>query len=113
MGRVLLESDQLLHSIYCHCTHSTKKGCIHKLIAKWYLDEAMSSIFDNSSPCIVIENTLETWGDNNYFCRLTDYFREYAKLSFEIPDDCLKETFSTGIVSSENLCVFCQLVDVL
>ena len=42
---------------------------------------------------------------------------EYAKLPFEIPNDCLKETFLTGIVSSpaEKVCVFCHspLVDVI
>ena len=115
IGRVLLAFDQLLHNICCYCTHSTKKGCIHKSVTKWYLSEAMPSIFDNSRPSIVIKNTIEKWGDN-YFCRLTDYLMEYAMLPFEIPDDCLKETFSTGIVLSptENVCDFChsQLVDV-
>ena len=94
MGRVLLAFDQLLHNICCYCTHSTKKGCIHKSVAKWYLNEVVQRIFDKSSLCIVIENTLEKC-DNNYLCRLTDYLMESAKLPFEIPDDCLKETFST------------------
>ena len=46
------------------------------------------------------------WADNNYFCRLTGYLMEYAKLPFEIPDNCLKETFPTGIVLSptESVC---------
>ena len=69
------------------------------------LNEAMSSIFDNSSRRIVIENTREKWGDTIIFVGLTDLM-EYAKLSFEIPDDCLEETFSTVIVlsPSENVC---------
>ena len=55
-----------------------------------------------------MENTLEKWGDSNKNVKLTDYLMEYAKLPFEIPDDCLKETFATGIVltPTEKCCVF-------
>ena len=30
MGRILLAFDQMLHNICYNCTHSTKKGYLHK-----------------------------------------------------------------------------------
>ena len=58
----------------------------------------MSNILDNSHSCTIMENTLEKWGDSNKNCKLTDYLMVSAKLPFEIPDDCLKETFATVVL---------------
>ena len=99
MGRVLLAFDQMLHNICCDCTHSRKKGCLHKSLAK------MSNIFHNSHLFTIMENTLGKWEN----CKSTDYLMEYAKLPFEIPDDCSKETFATGIVLSPTEHFFCFL----
>ena len=42
MARVLVVVDKLNYNIKCKCT-SSKRGCTHKTIAKWYLSETCPS----------------------------------------------------------------------
>ena len=117
-GRVIVTFDLVSHSLSCQCSHSTKKGCLHKNIAKWHIYQNNPSIYhksgiiDDGSLCIISLNELKFEESNLDFNKMTDYITEYKMLPLEIPIEFLKESFNSDIVlrPSEEECIYCKTV---
>ena len=116
-GRVTVTFDLVSHSLSCQCSHSTKKGCLHKNIAKWhiyqnnpYIYQSTGIIADNSSHISL--NVLKVEANHLDYNKMADCLTKYKMLPLEIPIEFLKETFNNDIVlkPAEKECIYCKTI---
>ena len=117
IGRVVVTFDLVSHSLCCQCSHSTKKGCLRKNIAKWhiyqnnpYICQSTGIIADNSSHISLNEFIVEV--NHLDYNKMADHLTEYKMLPLEIPIEILKETFNNDIVfkPAEKVCIYCKTI---
>ena len=110
LGRVLLTFDHEKFDLICACTESSRKGCQHKSIAKWFLkckypDLQILSHADSRYLGTVTSDTLK-----GAYSEIVTYQLQ-KKIPLVMPADYLVETFKTPliIVPNETKCPQCLI----
>ena len=105
LGRVIVSFDRATYDLICWCTHSSKRGCIHKTIAKWYLATVCPDIFTSPGQ---FPKRLDVQDCVGSFSKITDYLYQKKQLPYQLSGTNLPESSSERIMfPTEGDCVLC------
>ena len=107
LGRVLVTYDPLAFTLTCCCSHSTKIGCLHKTVSKWYLKATMPETFSAPHPGAEKVRLRE----NHQSSEMAQYVYTNKRIPYVLPESCLAETCALSVICPhEDICCGTKLL---